>query len=150
MAAKHYLQVRDTDFEKALTLSEGGAQSGALSADKEAQNQAQPISANPSRCFQEKHKALENQGLWLKSAKDGESWQTRKVTPTGSEQSMGLPGKTQAARQNSAENSALCSDSAPIDPDLAYIVNQWPSLPETIRRRLVELVQRHFPKASSQ
>jgi integrase len=85
VAAKHYLQVRDTDFEKASALSEGGAQSGALSADKVTHNRAQPISANPSRSSQEKHKALANQGLWLQSAKAGEPWQDRQVTPTGFE-----------------------------------------------------------------
>jgi integrase len=84
VAAKHYLQVRDTDFEKASTLLEGGAKSGALSADKTAHNQAQPISADSRRSSQEKHKALENQGFVLASAKLGEGWQDRKVTPTGS------------------------------------------------------------------
>jgi len=60
IAARHYLQVTDADFDRA---SEGGAQSGALFPKKAAQNPAQPISADSRQPSQETHKALENQGL---------------------------------------------------------------------------------------
>jgi hypothetical protein len=42
VAAKHYLQVTDADFQRA---ARGGAKCGALPAETAAQNPAQPVSA---------------------------------------------------------------------------------------------------------
>lgn len=82
VAAKHYLQVTDADFDRATG---GGAQSGAQDGKTAAQKQAQPMSANSGRLLQETHKALENQGLCHVLTKTGESWPERQVTPTGFE-----------------------------------------------------------------
>jgi len=71
VAAKHYLQVTDADFEKA---SKCGAKSGALSLKNAAHKQAQPISADSSQLPQETHNALETQGLCHVLANDGEYW----------------------------------------------------------------------------
>ena len=46
VAAKHYLQVTDADYERA---AEGGAKSGALAA----QNQAQQVAGDSGTCWQE-------------------------------------------------------------------------------------------------
>lgn len=82
IAARHYLQVTDADFDRA---SRGGAQSGALDPKKAAQNPAQPISADPRQLTQESEKALENQCFCSVLAEDGESWQDREVPPRGVE-----------------------------------------------------------------
>jgi len=82
VAAKHYLQVRDEDFERAASYS---AESSALSTESTAQNTAQPPSADSRQPSQETHNALENQGLCYALADVGESWQDRQVTPTGFE-----------------------------------------------------------------
>ena len=82
IAQKHYLQVTDADFDRAAA---GGAQSGALGVEKAAQKQAQPTSANSGQPSQETHKARPKPGLCHASAKDGQAWQDRRVTPTGFE-----------------------------------------------------------------
>jgi integrase len=86
VAARHYLQVTDADYENALEGAlGGGAQSGALSEKKAARNAAQSIPADSRQPSQKTHKALENQGLCTVLAKDGQSWQDRQATPTGFE-----------------------------------------------------------------
>ena len=82
VAAKHYLQITDADFDRA---SGGGAQSGALDDEKAAQNPAQPISADPCRSRQETHKAPEDQGLCLAVADTGEAWQDGQAPRQGLE-----------------------------------------------------------------
>ena len=56
IAARHYLQVTDADFDRAV---QGGAKSGAL----ETHNQAQHAAAGDCEESQERQKAPENQGL---------------------------------------------------------------------------------------
>ena len=36
-----------------------------------------------------------------------------------------------------AESGALPADSAPIDPDLAALIDAWPTLPEAIRQSIL-------------
>jgi hypothetical protein len=84
VAAKHYLQVRDEDFDRA-TLLGGGAKSGALTGQTAAQKQAQPGPANPRQRSQETHKALITQGLGPDAADDGETWRLCEVPPVGLE-----------------------------------------------------------------
>ena len=43
--------------------------------------------------------------------------------------------------EGGAESGALSEDSAPTDPDLAYIINQWPDLPAAIRAGIVAMVK---------
>jgi hypothetical protein len=52
------------------------------------------------------------------------------------------------APQGGAKSGALSGDSvasgalpAPTDPDLAAVVNAWPTLPEAVRRQVVGLVR---------
>ena len=84
VAAKHYLQVRDEDFDRA---SRGGAQSGALRPENAAQNQAQPTSADSRQPSHETHKARPQPGLCLAAAEHGEAWQDSQVPPEGLEPS---------------------------------------------------------------
>jgi integrase len=82
VAAKHYLQVTDADFDRA---SRGGAESGALCPKNAAQNRAQPMSADPRQPSQETQKALEGQGLRHAMADDGGVWPCVRVGGTGLE-----------------------------------------------------------------
>jgi len=59
------------------------------------------------------------------------------VTPTGAEHTPDFSGKQGAKPQGGAESGALSGDSARIDPDLALIVNQWPTLPEATRQAVL-------------
>ena len=78
IAAKHYLQVTDADFNRAV---QGGAKSGAL----EAQNQAQQAAAENGRVSQETQKAPENQGLLPLIANPCNGVQLSIVPPRGVE-----------------------------------------------------------------
>jgi hypothetical protein len=49
---------------------------------------------------------------------------------------LGNPDQASAAAGAATEG-----ESTPIDPGLALIVNQWPSLPEAVRQQVVELVK---------
>jgi len=82
VAAKHYLQVRDEDFDRAASHS---AECSALSVESTAQNAAQPTAANSRQPFQETRKARPEPGLCHPLATPGERWPSVQVTPTGFE-----------------------------------------------------------------
>ena len=82
VAAKHYLQITDADFDRA---SGGGAESGALGDEKAAHNPAQPSSADCCQPSQETHKAPTDQGLCLALADTGEAWQDGQAPRQGLE-----------------------------------------------------------------
>jgi hypothetical protein len=48
--------------------------------------------------------------------------------------------KTAISSSGGAESGAVGADSGPIDPDLAVIIDAWPTLPEAVRRKVVEMV----------
>ncbi len=92
VAAKHYLQVRDDDFDRATsvpqvadTRMEGGAKSGALNGETAAHKQAQPSSADFRHGPQETQKALAFQGLRQVVAGSGGPWPEGIVPPVGLE-----------------------------------------------------------------
>lgn len=87
VAAKHYLQVTDADFDHAVkaTSQVGGAQSGAQAGEDAARKQAQPTPVDPCQSPQETHKALENQGLCLVLADVGQGWQNSQAPRQGLE-----------------------------------------------------------------
>ena len=78
VAAKHYLQVTDADYERA---AEGGAKSGAQAA----QNPAQHAAGDSGRLWQETTQAPECQGLVPESSNICKRVQKYRVTPTGFE-----------------------------------------------------------------
>jgi integrase len=78
IAARHYLQVTDEDFDRAAG---GGAKSGALAA----QNQAQQPTGDSGISWQEKQQVLAEQGLVLSSADACYSEQAFIVPPSGVE-----------------------------------------------------------------
>jgi len=138
IAARHYLQVTDADFDRAV---QSGAKSGAL----EAQNQAQQASAENCRVSQETTQAPDNQGLVQSIANPCYSVQLSIVPPRGVEQIADSSENQRVALQGGAESGALSGDSALSDPDLDIIVKVWPTLPEAVRRQVVALVRAAAP-----
>jgi hypothetical protein len=57
------------------------------------------------------------------------------VTPC-SEGDLGKP-----AQPHAAESGVIGARETPIDPDLAVVVEAWPTLPEATRRAIVGLMQ---------
>ena len=83
IAARHYLQVTDADFDRAVVPPRmgGGAESGAL----ETQNAAQQASAENCRVSQETTQAPDNQGLMQNIANPCYGIQMSIVPPRGVE-----------------------------------------------------------------
>ena len=63
------------------------------------------------------------------------------MTPTGFEQPSDSTGKTQNAKAHGAPHGA-------IDPDLAAIIDAWPTLPADVRKMICGVV-RLTPKADA-
>ena len=63
------------------------------------------------------------------------------VTPTGFEHTANSSGNQGVMPQGGAESGALSGNSAPIDPDLAHIINRWPGLPAAIRAGITAMVK---------
>jgi len=47
----------------------------------------------------------------------------------------------QSPKQGEAESEAVCRNSAPFDPELAAVVEAWPTLPEPIKAGILAMVQ---------
>jgi hypothetical protein len=62
------------------------------------------------------------------------------VAGTGFERTSKSPRKTAISEKGGAESGAVGDDSAPIDPDLAAVIDAWPRLPETVRRDVLRIV----------
>jgi hypothetical protein len=62
-------------------------------------------------------------------------------TARGVERIANSSGNQGVVLPSGAESGASSGDSAPTDPDLALIVNQWPTLPETVRQKVIGLVR---------
>ena len=60
---------------------------------------------------------------------------------TGLELTPDSSGNSSAATQSGAECGALGALSGPFDPDLAAIVEAWPSLPEALRAGILAMVR---------
>ena len=136
LAAKHYLQVTDADFDRAV---QSGAESGAVAVRNPVQwrceircsNRRQGIAA-----FRKKrHKPLTIKGLCRALL-----YRTHvHSTPRGVEQRANSSGNQGVALQGGAKSGALSGDSAP-DPDLMAVVAAWPTLPEAVRQKIVGMV----------
>lgn len=50
-------------------------------------------------------------------------------------------GETREAGQSGAECGALGAQNAPLDPDLAAVVDAWPKLPEAIKAGILAMVK---------
>lgn len=68
---------------------------------------------------------------------------------TGLEHAPLTPSKTPISENERAESGAHNDRDAPEDPDLAFILDQWPSLPEKTRRSIMALVRSTAGKEQS-
>jgi hypothetical protein len=84
VATKHYLQVRDEDFERAARTVTGDAESDAPSDAEATQNATQPASAGVR---QDASKTLSSRDLCPPLANGGELWEEYQVPPEGLEPS---------------------------------------------------------------
>jgi hypothetical protein len=66
---------------------------------------------------------------------------TKKLPPRGLEPPTQASGKTPLIEEGGAKSGALNTDSCPIDPALARIVEVWPKLPEAIRMAMEALAK---------
>jgi hypothetical protein len=46
-----------------------------------------------------------------------------------------------STNESGAKSGALGAESTPIDPDLATIIDAWPTLPEAVRQQVVGFVK---------
>jgi hypothetical protein len=51
------------------------------------------------------------------------------------------PGKSQGATGGGAKSGADSTAPSPADPDLACLIEAWPTLPEPIRRAMLALIE---------
>jgi hypothetical protein len=63
------------------------------------------------------------------------------VPPQGLERVAKTTGKTGIPDSGGAECGALGAQNAPSDPDLAAVVDAWPTLPEAVRTAILAMVK---------
>ena len=97
------------------------------------------MSSNEAGSGGRAHGALSGPGK--KRNKPSTAGGTLHLTPTGTEHTADSSGNRGVAVQGGAKSGALSGNSAPIDPDLALVVNAWPTLPEATRRQVVAMVR---------
>jgi hypothetical protein len=90
-------------------------------------------------------KALVCQGFRCVQTVQNNNCRDINVTLTGFEQEPDSSGKPRNCIEDSAESSAVSSDSCPNDPDLARIGGAWPTLARPIRRAILALVENAGP-----
>ena len=62
------------------------------------------------------------------------------VPPDGAEHGQKSSGNQGVGNQSGAESGALGAENAPIDPELAAVVDAWPALPEAIKAGILAMV----------
>lgn len=134
VAMKHYLQVVEDDFQRAIGSD---AQSDALPA----QNQTQRMHASSSSVSQgsplirdlvaTSASSCETQLVTTKQLSGGQGIRT---TPENA-------GKTTLSDQGDAESGAVGAFSVPDDPDLWAVIQAWPSLPEDAKSAVLEVAK---------
>jgi integrase len=133
IAAKHYLQVTDADFERA-----------AKSDAPALQNRVQHDTA-PSRIeSQESSEVKQTCGFMREGARRCGAVHGEQMTPTGLQLPVAttLPAKD---LRNEAQGGAAKSGAAPSrnvsqDADLVKVVEAWPTLPKAVREQILALV----------
>ena len=123
IAAKHYLQVTDDHFTKAL------------------QNALQQPAVLPRTGSQaglpahEKTPVLQGDASGCDHLRDGQ------VPPAGIEQSEETPRRVAKPKTGAAKSAAVGDDLPPIDPDLGQVIEAWPTLPPAIREAILAMLR---------
>lgn len=153
IAAKHYLQVRDSHFDAAAGNSGSDAKSDAHPDEKATQNPTQHTSASggthgrksqetpcfavvsPADARSVQAAANENNGPdWNRTSPD--SIGNTEISAPGDAKSGALRGDSGSATPPASGGAAVSAPippAPPTDPDLAAILTAWPSLPPAIR-----------------
>src|SRR5262249_40596162 len=114
VAAKHYLQVTDADFERASHYASQ-------------QDAAPSRSISKIACTEPQDSAEKTRIAAACIAVRSDS-----VPPRGLESLPQTPGKTAISADGGAESGAFPSQTPAIDPGLAALIDAWPTLPEAI------------------
>ncbi|MCX7428999.1 MAG: site-specific integrase [Planctomycetia bacterium] len=140
IAARHYLQVTDVDFDAALRHD---ADPDAQATQNPTQNPTRQPTGDPGRLSQEMEQALGSQGLVLETAGVCGYIQTSIIPPRGVEQGQFSSENTQdAGKWVQPVGDALA------DPALRLVVSVWPALPEPIRRKVLAIIREATTAAS--
>ena len=123
IAAKHYLQVTDDHFSKALqkalqqpaVLPRAGSQS-----DLALSTQAPVLHGDAANC----EKVPEGQ-----------------APRVGLEQSADSPRRVAKIETGAAKSAAVGDDLPPLDPELAQVIKAWPTLPPAIREAILAMLR---------
>jgi len=123
IAAKHYLQVTDDHFSKAVrnpvqqpaVLPRTGSQAGLVA--------------------QEKTPVLQGSATGCEAVHPG------RVPKRGLEQSADSPRRVQVSETAGAKSGAVDRENGPIDPDLAQVIETWPTLPPAIREAILAMLR---------
>ena len=123
IAVKHYLQVTDDHFSKALqnalqqpaVLFRTGSQAG-LATD-------------------------ENPPVFQGDASGCDHLQDGQVPSTGIEQSENSPRRVTKSGTGAAKIAAVGDDLPPLDPELAQVIKAWPTLPPAIREAILAMLR---------
>ena len=123
MAAKHYLQLTDDHFAKAVrnplqqpaVLPRTGSQAGLAAHEK-----TPVLQGHASECDH---------------LRDG------RVPPTGVEQSEESPSRVTKSGTGAAKSAAVGDGFTPIDRDLASVIEAWPTLPPAIREAILAMLR---------
>jgi hypothetical protein len=106
-----------------------GADSGAATGGKELQTSARnDITPCETRCYATVCDGLQYPAKYI----SGED-RTRTTLENA--------GKTGVPQESGTESGTVGAQLAPIDPDLAAVVNAWPTLPETTRRQIAATIR---------
>jgi integrase len=127
IAAKHYLQVTDEDFER-------GAKSGAFGV----QNAVQQPSATFRNEMNESTEEKDSEGFMQEVAEDCDYLHSIPVPPTGLEPSQNTTEKSGSGSKSGAKSDALLTE----NPPLSLLNSKWPRLPERDRQTIMEILSR--------
>ena len=125
IAQRHYLQVTDEDFERAIHGS-----------SKATQNPAQHLHVSARTGSQGTSPADEETLVLQVPAALCETMRTGLVGDTGLEPVTILPQKTPLSQQGGAESGALSGD----DERLRVLLEAWAELPESVKAAVMEMV----------
>jgi len=64
-----------------------------------------------------------------------------RVPPEGLEQSEETPRRVQVSETAGAKSGAVDRENAPIDPELAQVIEAWPTLPPAIREAILAMLR---------
>jgi hypothetical protein len=135
---RHYLMTTDEHFEADLKGDdEASEKSKAKAAQKTAQH-AHAMERNEQQAAGAAHeKAPGLPGL----AAHRDFSQQAGMAGTGFEAPLENTGNSSGSDQSGAESGALGAREAPLDPELAVVVDAWPALPDAIKAGILALVR---------